>query len=284
MTSTARLKKQRLPVLRSTFLASLVLTQCTVEERLNDAPGSPRAIAAGESHKSLESLQRSFELAPGSFASFALGVHQPRLTGRLPVSASLLQLELADLSQSRGWVTFDLSQLDVDPLAPSSLKTPSWAPLKALQWLEVDPTGSGPHNLAHFRIRQVGSNASIVTSVGARERGLDGSRAERPLDFKITGDLSLHGIRYPLTLPVRVTFDEPEAGEPVTAPLKILSVQSRGAARVDLEDYRIVPRTPRGDVDSERLAQWKNGPYKVAKVTFLWKLLPLRSSAPPHRE
>jgi len=238
-----------------------------------NAPGSRTAPARSE-----------FELAPGSRVDFWLGPRPRELHGSLAVAHSRLLIDPAQPSATRGSVTFDLATLRLDPPAENSWRrtaSPSPDPEpslteQSLRWLEISPAAAlAAHpelRFAQFLIRDATAGASRS------------ARAEaEPQAWTVSGELELHGVRAPYTLPLSLSFSF-AAGPPGSAhrPLQRLDILLREPARVSLSAHALVPRDEHGDIFAELLSELRKSRVDEVRLGAGWSAVPAGVDAAPH--
>lgn len=258
------------------FAAALV--HCSRQPELDDVFEPPRPIEAARPRAG---VLTEFELSPNSRAELALGSRQRRVQGHVALTRGLLQLDLADLTASRGQLTFDLSTLEIDRSAAEEGTSAAELSQQALRWLEVAqrPNVAVQPQLryAHFTIQSVGGASARSAAEGQVVKPAPGRHASRRAELLVTGALELHGVRIPYTTKVLVTFHWVDSEAPANAPDQV-EVSCRQGIGIDLLAHGIVPRDPRGDVLAEALSELRKPRAHVAQVTGSW--LAVRSRAP----
>jgi len=218
-----------------------------------------------------------FELSPGSRVDFWLGPRLRELHGSLAVAHSRLLIDPAQPSATRGSVTFDLATLSIDPPAENAWRAASAGPdlepsltEQSLRWLEVSSAAAlSTHpelRFAQFLIRDV-APAGGSASRPARVAG----DPQAPSAWSVSGELELHGVRVPYTLPLSVSFSFPPAplGSP-SAPLQRLDIVLREPARLRLSAHALVPRDEHGDILAELLAELRKSRVDEVRLGARW--------------
>jgi len=219
-----------------------------------------------------------FELAPGSRIDFWLGPRARELHGSLAVAHSRLLVDPAQPSATRGSVTFDLTTLRLDPPTENSWRRPasnSTVPEpslteQSLRWLEVSPAAAlaaRPElRFAQFSIRDATAGGA---SPASRAEG------EAQVSWTVSGELELHGVRAPYTLPLSLGFSF-AAAAPGSArgPLQRLDILLRAPARVSLSAHALVPRDEHGDILAELLSELRQSRVDEVRLGARWSATP----------
>jgi hypothetical protein len=182
--------------------------------------------------------------------------------GRVKEATGTLDVDLDDLSRTRGKVSVsleDLELLDADG-APDRTYTQ-----RALEWLELGAKVSGEK-------RDTGR--SLTFSITALDAGRvvaapGGPNATRRRDLSsswaVRGDLGLHGVRAPLSAEVGLTL---VPGVDPEGPPAELAIRSRHPLVVNLGTHDIRPRDERGVPIAQDLALVGEKVGSAAKVSF----------------
>jgi hypothetical protein len=239
----------------------LALVQCRHAPKKPDrtapwpASASPSASAAPllrRLHYGLERGDISFEL-PARHAS-------PR--GKLAHPRGELDVELDDLSHTTGSVAVDLRELVVTRAGgePDTTNT-----ARALAWLELG------HEVAVEK-RDLAANANFLISsldaghlVAAPNGDRRVPRRELESRWTVRGELSLHGVRAPVTAEVNLSLVP--GPDPAAPPVELL-IRSRRPLVVSLDTHEIRPRDERGVPVAKDLALLGDDVGTEAKVSF----------------
>jgi len=222
-----------------------------------------------------------FELAPGSRVDFWLGPRPRELHGSLAVAHSRLLIDPAQPSATRGSVTFDLATLSLDPPAENSWRPTASTGLdpepslteQALRWLEISPAAAlAVHpelRFAQFLIR----DAAAGGRSGARPALAEAEPQANT--WTVSGELELHGVRAPYTLPLSVSFSF-AAAAPGSArgPLQRVEILLREPARVSLGAHALVPRDEHGDILAELLSELRKSRVDDVRLGARWSATP----------
>jgi hypothetical protein len=145
---------------------------------------------------------------------------------------------------------------------------------RALRWLEVDDSGrltADPGlRYARFSLLRVGSLSATAAHLGQNLERRSGGGIARRARLQVTGELELHGVRFPYTAPLAVTFEWKESPPPGAPPAE-LEIVSTAPIAIDLVTHGIVPRDARGEVIAEELAELRKPPANEAQVTVRWR-------------
>jgi hypothetical protein len=217
-------------------------------------------------------------LAPGSRVDFWLGPRARELHGSLAVAHSRLLIDPAQPSATRGSISFDLASLSIDPSGEDSWRraasaSPDQEPSLAeqsLRWLEVSPAAA---LAAHPELRFAQFLIRDATAAGssAPRPARPADEAQAPSAWTVSGELELHGVRAPYTLPLSVSFHFPPApaGAPPGLPLR-LDIVTREPARVSLSAHALVPRDEHGDILAELLAELRQSRVDDVRLGARW--------------
>jgi hypothetical protein len=235
-------------------------------------PARPHEPAAGTAPARSE-----FELAPGSRVEFWLGPRARELHGSLGVAHSRLQIDPAQPSATRGSVTFDLVTLAFDPPADNAWRPTASAGAdsagslteQSLRWLEISPAATLTEHpelrFARFLIRDV---TAAESSAGRPPAAGD---PQAPRAWTISGELELHGVRAPYTLPLSVSFYFPSAAAGAApGPPQRLDITTRGPARISLSAHALVPRNEHGDILAELLIELRKSRVDEVRLGARW--------------
>lgn len=197
-----------------------------------------------------------------------------------------------DLGLTRGHVVFDLRTIELEDDAPAGVRNakdrsaqqaPGSLTERALAWLEVG--GAAPntppaeYRYARFSIRSLGALGAASAIEGEHVRG-EASRPRRRVRLDASGELELHGVRFPYTAPLDATFEWSESNPAASNPSRI-EITTREAIALDLGTHAIVPRRPGGEVDAEALSELRKGPGLPLSVTARWIVVPASATAGP---
>lgn len=233
-----------------------------------------------------------YEFAAGSELEFRVGPRSARVRGRLALVGGGLTVDSYDLALTRGHAVFDLRTLELEDDAPAGVQNakdpttqtgPGSLTERALSWLELDsgvPNTSHPeYRYARFSIRSLGALGAASAVEGERLRG-EASRPRRRVRLDASGELELHGVRFPYTAPVNATF-EWNASDPAASSPSRIEIATREAVGVDLGTHAIVPRRPGGEVDAEALSELRQRSGLSLSATAHWVLVPAAAPAGP---
>jgi hypothetical protein len=202
------------------------------------------------------------------------------------VAHSRLLIDPAQPSATRGSVTFDLATLRLDPPAENSWRrtaspSPDSEPSlteQSLRWLEVSPAAAlAAHpelRFAQFLIRDATAGGGSRSAPAEAE----------PQAWTVSGELELHGVRAPYTLPLSLRFSF-AAGPPGSAhgPLQRLDILLREPARVSLSAHALIPRDEHGDILAELLSELRQSRVDEVRLGARWSATPAGVGAAPPR-
>lgn len=212
-----------------------------------------------------------------------MGPRSERVRGRLEVLSGGLTVDALDLTRTRGHATLDLRGVELGSEAPARVQNAIEASTaasgslteRALAWLELSDSGQNAahpdYRYARFSITSVGG-LSAPSAFDAERIRSEPARIRRRARLDASGELELHGVRFPYTAGVDVIFEWSDAAA-AQNPSRI-EIATREAVSVDLGVHAIVPRRPSGEVDAEALAELRKGSGQPLSVTARWIALP----------
>jgi hypothetical protein len=194
--------------------------------------------------------------------SFELPARAGNPRGKLPHPSGDLDVDLDDLSRTRGSVSFDLRQLVV---TGASAETDPANTARALAWLELGPGVNGDRRelaaAATFSIDSLDAGHPVAAPSGDRPA----SRRELESHWSVRGQLSLHGVRAPLTAEVNLLL---VPGPDPAGPPAELVIRSKKPLVVSLGTHDIRPRNERGVPIAKDLALIGDKVGAEAKLSF----------------
>lgn len=215
-----------------------------------------------------------------------MGPRARELHGSLAVAHSHLRLDPAQPFATRGSVTFDLASLAFEPPAKDAWRRAASAgpeeerslTEQSLRWLEISPAATlATHpelRFAQFLIRDV------AAAPGAAGRPVPAQgEAGASSAWLVSGELELHGVRVPYTVPVSVSFPPAAAGA-APAPLQDFELTTREPARLSLSAHALVPRDGQGDILAELLSELRRSRVDEVRLRARWTATPVGSQQP----
>jgi polyisoprenoid-binding protein YceI len=251
---------------RALLLVPLAFLSCSREEKRPErtepwpAPAASTGAPAGSTRPTLE--RASYELAKSEL-SFELPAKKATPRGRLSRATGRFAIDLENAARSTGSVRVDLTSLEMET-SPTDGDTTT-ATRRALEWLEL-----GAELASDQRELRRHATFDVRGLEGADGRGIAGLRARRDgrpprLDATVVGDLSLHGVRAPLRVPVSLEIEAAEG--PGGAPSRLV-IRSQKPLVVSLGVHDIRPRDARGVLVARELALLGEKVGRDAKVSF----------------
>lgn len=219
------------------------------------ASANPSASAAPllrRLHYTLEKSDIGFEL-PARHAS-------PK--GKLLRPRGMLDVDLDDLSRTTGSVSFDLREL---VMTGADDRTDGANTARALAWLELGHDVSSDKRAladdASFGIVSLDAG-HLVSAPSGDHRA---PRRELQSHWTVRGELSLHGVRAPVTAEVNLSLVP--GTDPFGPPAQFV-IRSRRPLVVSLSTHDIRPRDERGVPIAKDLALFGDRVGTEAKITF----------------
>lgn len=225
-----------------TVLALLLATAAALgSAACNEAPPPPPATTTSAAPSAAapppESKTRAaLAVDPGGTATFDMKAPVENIKGLVSGLGGEIQVDLADLTQTRGAVTMDMTTLETHTFGDDGKDKTQTE--HALGWLQVGSSNPedlrSKYRLATFTIQEVISAApkSILAAQGD----------PRTAELTVKGDFSLHGRSAVKTVKLTCAFTM--EGDKV----KSVSVKSVDPVLVNLKAHDIQPRDDKGEV------------------------------------
>lgn len=224
------------------FLAlSLAVAGCDKKDSAPPQPASADVKPAGQAGSAPAAAtsgaaagptagQRRLSIATGK-ASFLIDAPLEKIKGETSDAKGFIDLDSADLTRSKGEVSFRLSTLKTATFGDKG-KDESQTE-HAQNWMEVGKEATAEKRAkfewATFKLKSVSTSTPKLADV--KEDG-----GARSFDAKLTGTLELHGVSSEKTFTVKVV-----AKGPADAPTE-LSLTTSEAWPVSLKEHGIMPR------------------------------------------
>lgn len=208
-----------------------------------------------------------YRLAFGG-VNFELPTKRATPKGKVSGGTGELDLDLDDLSRTTGHLAFDLSTIELTG-DDGLIDGPNTA--RALDGLELG-VGSAAERRASmrqvlFEVRSL--DAGHLVSVPTEDR--PARRRELVSQWAVRGELSLHGVRAPVSAEVTLTLVP--GPDPAGPPAELL-IRSRRPLVVQLGTHDIRPRERRGPTVSKDRAVLGDSVGREARVSFELKFTP----------
>ncbi len=241
-------------------LAFVVLTACSKKEPPPPERTEPWPASQSSTRAEAPSRIVKYVIDTSGTAKLRLKAKEATPTGRLRVARGELDVDLADLSRTRGSVSMDIASVVMDE---SEEQSSAQLSQQARNWLDVGSSRPEAERerlrWATFEITSIEDASASTPDDGKRVRleppdaGNDGGEptdaAARPegraVTLKARGRLTLHGFRVEREIPLRVVFTwkgSPSSEEPPTA----ISIETRRAFPVALRAHDITARNAAG--------------------------------------
>jgi polyisoprenoid-binding protein YceI len=216
---------------------------------------APAAVASGSAGPSVRRASYALEK---SRLDFELPAKRSTPRGRFGRAAGRFDIDLESPERSSGSVRIDLTTVEME----ASEDAPDDATRRALDWLElgagVRATTRETHRFATFDFR------TLEGAEGKRLSGLGTRRGREPrLDATAYGELSLHGVRAPVRVPVSLEIHASGPGAPGT-----IVIRSRKPLVVSLGVHDIRPRDAQGVLIARELSLLGEKVGREAAVSF----------------
>jgi hypothetical protein len=193
-------------------------------------------------------------------------------------AAGTLEVDLTNLSNSRGEVKIDLGTLKMHTFGDPARDDAEGR--DARTWLEVNPMDGGlsadqaaANRWVQFAIRSIdGLSAADVTKVVPTK---DGTDDVREVTMTVHGDLLLHGHKVSKDATLAARFRYPTGAAPTSKPTRV-DIATKSPLHVALDEHDVKPRDPAGAI---KLAAAGLLGTKVAKIADI--TLDLHATAAP---
>lgn len=223
---------------------------------------APWPASASPSASSAPLLRRLHYGLQRGDVSFELPARHATPHGKLAHPRGDLDVDLDDLSRTTGNVAFDLREL---VMTRSGTDPDAAYTARALAWLElgagVSDEKRAPSAAANFVIGSLDAGHLVSAPNGDRRA----RRRELESHWTVRGDLSLHGVRAPVT--AEVTLSLVPGPDPAAPPVQLV-IRSRRPLVVSLNTHDIRPRDERGVPVAKDLDLLGDDVGTEAKVSF----------------
>ncbi len=275
----ARLCGPESAAMRRTVLlaAALTLAACSKHDKAAaPAHSAPWRAKPAPSAVARASLMVRYAIEPRGRASFTLKAKKGAPSGALRVARGTLEVDLLDLSKTRGTVGMDLASVQMDAADPGVAPGPGTAAAdledpsrQAKDWLavgdNVPEAERARQRWASFRIESIDHTSASAAYLGRRVKASELSpdagvtepeagdagdagapRHEiRAVDLVATGKLLVHGVEAEHTVQLRALFDFPGKPGPKLRPSRI-ALRTRHPLALSLAAHDIKPRDSEG--------------------------------------
>jgi hypothetical protein len=185
-------------------------------------------------------------------------------------AAGTLEVDLTNLSNSRGEVKIDLSTLKMHTFDDSARNDAEGRDAKT--WLEVNPMDAGPsadqaaaNRWVLFAIRSIdGLSAPDVTKVTPTK---DGTDDVREVTMTAHGDLLLHGRKVSKDAPLVARFHYASGAAPTSKPTRV-DIATKSPLHVALDEHDVKPRDPAGAIKLAAAGLLGTKVAKIADITL----------------
>jgi len=249
-------------------LSAAMAIACSRDEPLpapaRSAPW-PAQAASVPSARSAPELVR-FVVQPLGRAALSLATRSASPRGAFRVARGTLEVDLYDLSRSRGSVELDLGSVAMEA---DELELRRRYTAQALNWLDIGPSRPEAERerlrWARFTIRSISAMSASAAHEGRRikrEPAPDAAKTTdtveggpppgrgppsetRAVSLSASGELTVHGVRVDAVADLSVEFDYPEAPQPGARPTQLV-IRTRRPLVVSLKTHDIKPREDTG--------------------------------------
>jgi polyisoprenoid-binding protein YceI len=245
--------------LRPFLTASLfAILACSREEKRPERTEpwpAPCAVPSGSARPA--TLRAHYEVEKSDI-TFELPAKRATPRGRSPAATGRFEIDFENPERSSGSLRVDLAVIELEGREGEGDAVEKTR--RALEWLElgaeIPAAERETRRFATFSIRAL--EDANIGAAGSRRKGLrpEGSAT-------VVGELSLHGVRSPVRVPVSLEFEPPGAPPP-----RRLVIRSRQPLVVPLGVHDIRPRDARGVLVARELTLLGESVGREAKVGF----------------
>jgi len=228
---------------------ALAATGC---DKKDDTKGvAPAASSLAPSVAAPTSMVVKAKIAPAGTTSVEMTAPSETIKAKTTVADGHLDVDLMDLSQTRGEVKVDLTSLKMSTF-PEAEKN-SGQTKHALAWLEAGDPDKGKipddvkaqNKFAVFAIRSIDGLAEkdVRKLTATTENGNDVRKA----DLVAHGELLVHGHKVNKDVPLTVKIVHTQGAKPTDAPRSI-AIVSKEPLKVTLAEHEVRPRDDVGKI------------------------------------
>jgi hypothetical protein len=240
---------------------ALVASACRRAPKKPDRT-APWPASASPSASGAPLLRRLHYALQNGDVSFELPARHGNPQGKLPHARGELDVDLDDLSRTTGSISFELGALVV---TSGDGHTDAANTARALAWLELGNAVAADQraraDAASFVIGSLDAGHLVTAPNGDRRV----PRRELESRWTVRGELSLHGVRAPVSAEVSLSL---VPGTDPTGPPVELVIRSRRPLVVSLGTHDIRPRDESGVPIAKDLALFGDRVGTEAKISF----------------
>lgn len=227
----------------------LSLTGC--EKKEEPKPVAPAASSLAPSVAAPTSMVVKLKIDPKGTTKVDMPAPKEQIKAQTSAAAGHLDVDLMDLTQTRGEVKVDLTSLKTSTFSDAT-KDGSQT-MHALTWLEVADAEKGKlpedvkaqNKYAIFAIRSIDGIAekSLMKVTPTTANGLD----VRTVELVAHGELLIHGHKVNKDIPLTVKFSH-VASAPATDKPKSVAITTKDPLKVTLAEHEVRPRDDVGKI------------------------------------
>jgi hypothetical protein len=227
---------------------------------------APAASSAAQSTPPSGAMVVKYKVDPAGKTSIDMPAPKEHIKADTTAAGGDLQIDLMNLTSSRGEVKVDLTTLKTHTFGDSKDEKQTE---HALNWLEVGnlvtPEVKEKNRWATLTIRSVEGAMPTDLSKATPEKTADGE--VRAVTLSVHGDFLLHGHKVEKVVALDVRFHYP-AGAPADAKPTSLDVTNKMPLHVVLADHEVKPRDNLGSLAQNALGLLGTKVAETADVTL----------------
>ncbi|HRG98910.1 MAG TPA: hypothetical protein PLR99_21820 [Polyangiaceae bacterium] len=221
------------------------------KEAAGEVVAAPTASALAPSTAAPTSMVVKMKLRPAGTTSIDMPAPKEHIKAQTTVAAGNLDVDLMDLSQTRGEVKVDLTSLKTATFGDATKD--GTQTMHALTWLEVGDAEKeklpeavkAANKFAVFAIRSIDGLAvkDLAKVAPATDKGQD----VRTVELVAHGELLIHGHKVNKDVPLVVKISHPAGAATTTKPTSI-GITTKEPLKVVLAEHEVRPRDDVGKI------------------------------------
>ncbi len=240
MESTARLRAVGIALPLMVALGACGLGGCDHKDDSTAASNATATSATALAPSASDTKTTRYAIDPKSTTSIDMPAPKEHIKADTSAAAGNVDIDFANLTNSRGEVRIDLSTLKTHTFGNDQDATQT---THALTWLEVGGNAPNevrePNRWAVFAIRSIdGASATDVSKVAPTK---EGSEDVRSISVTAHGDFLLHGHKVSKDAVLDVKFHYPSGAAPDSKPTSV-DIVSKTPMHIVLADHDVKPR------------------------------------------
>lgn len=266
---------------QKSLIVVAALSACTsllaCEKKEDPKPAAPAASSLAPSVASPTSMVVKLKIDPKSTTKIDMPAPQEQIKAQTSAADGHLDVDLMDVTQTRGEIKVDLTSLKTSTFNDASKDGTQTA--HALTWLEVADAAKGKlaedvkaqNKFATFAIRSIDGVAQKDLSkvTPKAEEGSD----VRAVDLVAHGELLVHGHKVNKDVPLTVKFFHPTGALASTKP-KSVKIVGKEPFKVTLAEHEVRPRDDVGKIAKAAFSILGTKVADTASITVDFSAIP----------